>query len=174
MGWSKARIIVALGALALAACAQETEQEAKAPGEASAGTFSEIVGIATVSDGDTLRIGQRRIRLDGIIAPERSTMCGGIDIYRAATDALRDATRSGEVRCRISDLPDDQGRDVAQCQAGDVDLAEYMVANGWARDWPSASSGAYADEEAAARAAQRGVWSPSCPANLWRGREFSE
>lgn len=171
MGWST-RLIIALGALVLGACARETEQKAPEPEQVSAGTFSEIVGIATVSDGDTLRIGSRRVRIDGILAPERRAMCGTVDIYRAATDGLREVTRTGDVRCRISDLPDDQGRDVAQCTVGDRDLGAYMVSHGWARDWPSASGGDYADEEATARNAGRGIWDPSCPADMWRGRDF--
>jgi len=171
MARGKASVIFCLAALGLAACAQEASQGGAEVNDADAGTFSQITGIATVSDGDTLRIGPRRIRLDGIVAPERRALCGGVDIYRAATDALREATRAGQVRCRISDLPDAQGRDVAQCSAGDVDLSAFMVANGWARDWTAASGGAYADEEAAARAAERGIWGLSCPADVWGDRD---
>lgn len=137
--------------------------------EADAALVSEFSGIATVGEGDTLRVGSRRIRLDGILAPERSVRCGEVNVYRASIDALRAATRSQQVVCRITDQPDADGRDLAQCNAGEIDLNAHMVANGWARDWPRHSGGAYADEEAQARAAQRGVWSPSCPADLWAG-----
>jgi endonuclease YncB( thermonuclease family) len=148
--------------------------KAEGPIEANAEVVSELAGIATVRDGDTVLIGERRVRFDGILAPERRTSCGGVDVYRGAIDALRSVTRSNHVRCRISDTPDADGTTVAQCSTEDqADLGAYMVANGWARDWPAYSGGAYADEEAAARAAQRGIWSPSCPANLWGDRDFS-
>jgi endonuclease YncB( thermonuclease family) len=141
--------------------------------EADAGVVSEIVGVATVSDGSTIRIGPRRIRFDGVATPGPGSVCGDVNVYRGATDALRQITRSNEVRCRISDAPDSAGRDIAQCAVRDADLGEYMVANGWARELPRYSGGAYADEEAAARAARLGVWAPSCPANLWGDRDFS-
>lgn len=160
--------------LMLANCTEEAAKQTAAPSaEADAAIVSEIVGFATVTDGDTIRIGPRRIRFDGIDAPEQGRMCGEINIYLAAGDALREVTRAHEVRCRISDQPDAYGRDIAQCRAGDTDLNEYMVAHGWARDWPRYSNGAYADEEAAARAAQLGVWSASCPADLWGDRDYS-
>lgn len=126
---------------------------------------SEFSGIATVSDGDTLRIGERRIELDGIMTPQRSVRCGGVNAYRAAGEALREVARSEIVTCRISDLPGANGRDVAQCTIEGVSLNEHMVANGWARD----RGGAYAEAEARARAEQRGLWGLACPADLWRG-----
>ncbi len=154
--------------LALTACAPEPAKETPAePAKADAGIVSEIVGVATISDGDTIRIGERRIRFDGIEIPRPRAMCGQTNVYRAATDALRDIVRSKEVRCRISDLPDAEGRDMARCRVGETDLNEHMVANGWARDAPADSNGAYADEEAAARQAQRGVWGMACAADPW-------
>lgn len=137
------------------------------PLRAQAAIVSEFSGFATVSDGDTLRIGTRRIQLDGIVTPQRSVMCGGANVYRAATDALRDLTRSGEVVCRITDLPSATGQQLARCMIGDLDLNAAMVASGWARNLPS-HSGSYSDEEAAARAARRGLWGLSCPADVWR------
>ena len=48
-----------------------------------------------------------------------------------------------------------------------------MVSEGWGRDWPRYSHGAYADEEAAARNASRGFWGQSCPVDLWGDRDYS-
>lgn len=146
--------------------------KAKGPEHADAAVVSELTGVATVSDGDSIRLGPRRIRLDGIMAPERRVLCGDVNVYRAATDALRNVMGSRQVQCRISDQPDADGRDLAQCTVGEIDLNAYMVVNGWARDWPLHSGGAYADEEATARAARLGVWSASCPADLWGDRDF--
>jgi endonuclease YncB( thermonuclease family) len=170
-GWHKTAraLFAALSLVALAgACAQEAKQQApEEPERADAGIVSEIVGVATISDGDTIRIGGRRIRFDGIEAPRPRAMCGEINAANAATDALRSVIRSSEVRCSISDLPDAQGRDIARCRVNERDLNEYMVANGWARDVPAHSNGAYADEQAAARQARRGVWGLACANDPW-------
>lgn len=159
----------------IAGCVQEPVPQTDntpAPAVDAADPASEISGLAVVVDGDTIRIGERTIRFDGIDAPEEGSMCGETNMDRAATDALRQATRAG-VTCRISDVPDQYGRDIAQCRAGAMDLNEHMVVNGWARDWPRYSGGAYADEEAAARAAQRGVWATNCQGDLWGGRNYA-
>ncbi len=124
-GWQKA----ACAALALCASCSPAEQKQAAklePAEADAGIVSEIVGVATISDGDTIRIGERRIRFDGVRTPRPRAMCGETNVYRAATDALRTVIRSNQVRCAISDLPDN-GQDVARCRVGETDLNEYMV-----------------------------------------------
>lgn len=166
--------VVVAGYFAMPQRDNSAPQQAPEPLVADAGVVTEIVGAAIVADGDTIRIGPRHIRFDGIDAPRQGRMCGDVNIYRAAGNALREVTDRQEVRCRISDQPDDKGRDFAQCHVGAIDLNEYMVSNGWARDWPLHSNGDYADEEAEARAAQRGVWSPSCPADLWTaGRDYS-
>jgi endonuclease YncB( thermonuclease family) len=168
--WHKTRaLFMAVCLAALAACAQETQPPTAAAeaADAESSIASEIVGVATISSGDTIRVGPRRVRFDGIETPRARAMCGEVNAQREATDALRSFIRSEEVRCAISDLPDDQGRDIARCRVGDADVAEYMVANGWARDVPAQSNGAYADEEAAAREAQRGVWGLACTADPW-------
>lgn len=166
-GWQKTRAL--LLALCIGACAPETQTPTATaePADADAGIVSEIVGVATISSGDTIRIGPRRVRFDGIATPRPRAMCGEVNVQREATNALRTLIRSDEVRCAISDLPDAQGRDIARCRVGETDIAAQMVADGWARDVPAHSNGAYADEEAAARQAQRGVWGLACTADPW-------
>jgi endonuclease YncB( thermonuclease family) len=167
-GWMRPSVVFAVIAVGYALYTAVKPEPPAPPAEtlrAQAAVVSEFTGVATVSDGDTLRIGQRRIQLDGIVAPQRSVRCGDVNVYRAATDALRGATRSKDVVCRISNLPEVRGHDMAQCRVEHVNLNQYMVANGWARD----SSGAHAAAEAEARAAGRGIWGLSCPADLWRG-----
>lgn len=157
-----------LAATALAACSPEvSKQSAPERAEADSSIVSELAGVATIVDADTIRIGPRRIRFDGVLAPREEARCGDINLERASTDALRNVVGLGEVRCRISDIPDSRGRDIAQCRAGDVDIQERMVELGMARDWPQHSNGAYADEEARARAAGLGGWAADCPANVW-------
>ena len=122
-----------------------------------------IVGVASVIDGDTIEIHGERIRLSGIDAPERDRMCaGGVNAYQRASLALSDAIVRRTVQCSVSGQ-DRYGRHVAQCSVGGTDLGEQMVEAGWARDWRRYSGGRYADEEARARAAGRGVWGLECP-----------
>jgi len=161
--------IVAVGYAGYTAIRPEPEAPPEAPMLAHAAVVSEFSGVATISDGDTLRIGERRIQLDGIVTPQQRMRCGDVSVYRAATDALRSATGSRRVVCRISNLPA-HGHDVAQCEVEGVSLNERMVASGWAR----ARDRAYAEAEAAARAAGRGLWGLSCPADLWSGTPLAD
>ena len=56
-------------------------------------------------------------------------------------------------------LQDRYGRDVARCSVGTVDLGAEQVRDGWALDWQHYSHGAYAGQEAEARASLNGIWS---------------
>jgi endonuclease YncB( thermonuclease family) len=158
--------VIAVGYAVYTAVQPEPQAPPEEPGRAQAAIVSEFSGVANVSDGNTLRIGERRIQLDGILTPSHGARCGDVNVHRAAGDALREITRRQSVVCRISDLPTG-GQDMAQCSVREGSLNEYMVANGWARDWPRHSGGAYAQLEAEARAAGRGLWALSCPADLW-------
>jgi endonuclease YncB( thermonuclease family) len=153
---------VAVLAIGAAGCHSENVQDQNQ---------SNIVGVASVIDGDTIEIHGQRIRLSGFDAPERDRMCsGGVNVYQRASLALSDAIGSQTVRCLVSGQ-DRYGRQVAQCSVGGVDLGDRMVEQGWARDWPRYSHRRYADEERRARAARRGVWGMDCP-GLWGNRNY--
>lgn len=157
----KPKLLVATAALAMsiAACAQSNAQP------------NQIVGVASVIDGDTLEIHGERIRLSGIDAPERGQRCaGGVNVYQSASLALSNAIEGHTVRCEVSE-EDRYGRHVAQCSVAGSDLALHMVEAGWARDWRRYSHGRYAAAERQARSASRGVWGMSCP-GLWGDRSY--
>lgn len=157
------RIVVAIAAaLALASCTR-APQTAAEPETASAAISTEFEGLATVADGDTIRIGGRRIQLYGIETARQGSMCGALNVYRTATQELRDITGNESVQCTIADLPDGSGVHVARCRVDGADIGGRMVSAGWARS----SGGVYAEEEAQARAARLGVWAQNCAANLW-------
>src|ERR1700736_4002577 len=122
----------------------------------------DIIGQATVIDGDTLEIHGQRIRLWGIDAPESDQLCRGSDSlpYRcgqAAALALADWIDRRPVTCSPR-ATDRYRRVVATCSAGGDDLARRLVRAGLAIDWPKYSHGAYSADQAAASRAGAGVW----------------
>jgi endonuclease YncB( thermonuclease family) len=122
-----------------------------------------LTGRAKATDGDSLVIGQQRVRLHGVDAFEgeqtcplangRLHACGG-----DATRALRKLVAGATVTCKRRDT-DAHGRMVAQCHAGDTDLSAEMVRRGHALAFRRYSAD-YVDHEADARAEGAGVWAP--------------
>lgn len=122
---------------------------------------AQIQGIATVSDGDTLRLGETRIRLFGIDAPESRQRCpatSGVDweCGRAATRKLEALVAGRVVRCAPEDN-DRYGRIVATCSVDGRDVAAALVAEGLARAYARYSD-RYLPLEAEAMGHGRGVW----------------
>jgi endonuclease YncB( thermonuclease family) len=151
--------------LVLAACIVIASVQARAQPAAAA-----ITGRATVRDGDSIRIGEQRVVLWGIDAPGRKSVCGDVRVGREARNALREIVGRRQVTCTVRET-DRHGRAVSVCQMRGRDLGALMVEQGWARDWPRLSCGAYANGEASARQARRGVWAMECPA-LWGNRNY--
>lgn len=126
---------------------------------------ADLIGRATVIDGDTLEIHGTRIRLWGIDAPESAQLCRGEDSlqYRCGTKAandLYDFIASRLVTCQPVNF-DQYGRTVATCSVGGVDLAEWLVGNGYALDWPRYSNKRYDLMQREAERAARGIWTGS-------------
>ena len=124
---------------------------------------ADIVGRASVVDGDTIDIHGTRIRLDGVDAPESRQTC--LDAagrkYRCgqvSANALdRFLSASQPIACRPTGR--NYGRVVAICRRADgTDINRWLVANGYAVDWPKYSKGRYAGEQARAQAARLGIW----------------
>lgn len=111
---------------------------------------------ATVADGDTLTLGAERIRLKGVDAPEFSQTCmrAGAS-YACGREARGELVRLIGQRTVVCEgwERDKYGRLLAACRACDADLNRALVENGWA-----VSYGGYQAEEAAAKAARRGLW----------------
>ena len=107
----------------------------------------ELIGQASVIDGDTLENHGTRIRLWGIDAPESTQICRGGDSlpYRCGALAANDLDAfiaRRPVNCTPMNL-DQYGRIVANCSAGGADLGEWLVKSGLALDWPQFSKGRY-------------------------------
>lgn len=123
------------------------------------GAVETLSGNARISDGDSLVIDGRRIRLEGIDAPELEQTCtrqgATYPCGRLARDVLAELIGSHAVSCE-SRGNDRYGRVLARCEAQGVDLAAAMVERGWA-----VAYGGYESEEAAARRAESGLWAGS-------------
>jgi endonuclease YncB( thermonuclease family) len=124
----------------------------------------EISGAVRVVDGDTLLIGETRIRLEGIDAPETDQVCLDASGQRwtcgiLARDRLSQHINSRQVTC-TDNGHDRYGRVLGVCKTEGEDLNAWMVREGLALAYVKYSN-AYIPEESAARVAQRGMWSGS-------------
>jgi len=125
----------------------------------------DLIGRASIIDGDTLEIHGTRIRLWGIDAPESSHLCRDDDssLYRCGARAANDLD-TFIARRPVNCVPmkmDQYGRTVATCSAGGADLGEWLVRNGLALDWPQFSKGKYEAAQHIAEHAGSGIWKGS-------------
>ena len=97
--------------------------------------LGEIIGTASVTDGDAINIHGERIRFHGIDAPESRQlseldgepwMCGK-DAANALADWIARRPVTGEELYR-----DRYDRIVARCSVAGEDMGEWMVSHGWA------------------------------------------
>lgn len=123
----------------------------------------EILGRASVVDGDTLDIHGNRIRMQGIDAPESAQLCERDGKpYRCGQQAANhlDQLIAGRpVRC-VEEDRDRYGRVVAICFVGSKDLNREMVRAGWAVAYRQYSK-AYVPDEEVAKAGRKGIWAGS-------------
>jgi endonuclease YncB( thermonuclease family) len=122
--------------------------------------LADVTGPPLVTGGDTIVVSGERIRLDAIDAPESRQICRTDgQSWRCGLDAaLALARRIGirEVTCTDRGTDQDE-RILAICYIGDLDLNGWLVSEGWALAYRQYST-EYVTQEAAARAARRGLW----------------
>jgi endonuclease YncB( thermonuclease family) len=111
-----------------------------------------------IVDGETIGLGERIVRLDGIAAPARGETCRNaagepFDCGGAATAALTRLVAGRAVTCRIVGQ-DGFGRGLGQCDTAGNDLNRSLVSGGFA----VATTGALRSHEAAARHGAQGLW----------------
>lgn len=125
----------------------------------------DLIGQASIIDGDTLEMHGIRIRLWGIDAPESTQLCRNEESsqYRCGAKAANDLDAfiaRRPVSC--SPVSEDQyGRTVATCSVAGVDLGAWLVSNGLALDWPQFSQGRYQAAQHDADHAGKGMWAGS-------------
>ena len=125
------------------------------------GVTAELVGRATVTDGDTLTVAKQRIRLWGIDAPESAQQCTTHNGHawpcgRRSAAALDGYLLDQTVRCQRKDT-DRYGRVVAECFVQGQSVNQRMVRAGWAVAYRQYATAFIADE-ADARQHQRNLW----------------
>jgi len=138
--------------------------------------YPKVVGLAGVTDGDTIRMAKAvatqngkskemtgvRIRFHGIDAPEKGQTCEDASGEQSfcghdATKAMSEIIRGKEVTCYVLDV-DRYGRLVSICSvAGVPDINGDLVKRGLAVAYRTYSTD-YVDEEEAARAGRAGMW----------------
>jgi endonuclease YncB( thermonuclease family) len=124
-----------------------------------------VSGAVHVVDGDTLDIGEVRIRLVGIDAAESGQRCvaPGRKIVRPGDDAESrvEQLASGGLICSGTER-DQYGRFLAVCRTTTgVEVNRTLVKEGLA--WAFVKySNAYVAEEAQAKAAKLGIWALAC------------
>ena len=124
-----------------------------------------------IVDGETIGLGERIVRLDGVAAPARGDACRSptgesFDCGGAAAAALTRLVAGQAVNCRIVGQ-DSFGRGLGQCQAAGADLNRALVGGGFA----VATSNALRSQEAMARQAGQGLWANGAGAPAaWRAR----
>jgi endonuclease YncB( thermonuclease family) len=136
-----------------------------------------LTGDVRVIDGDTITVGETRIRLEGIDAPETAQTCqrkwfGSWPCGTAATEALSRMIGSKSVSCEPRGL-DKYGRTLAVCFVDGRDINAQMVRQGYAWAFVRYST-SYVKEEAAAKAEGVGIWQgEATPAWEFRARRWA-
>lgn len=106
-----------------------------------------ISGLPRAVDGDTIAIGDERIRLYAIDAPELGQPCRtGGDCGARARAHLSDLIAGHTVECARRSRNDSYGRVIAQCSVDGADLGREMVRSGHAMAYRAISSLYVTDE----------------------------
>jgi endonuclease YncB( thermonuclease family) len=125
-------------------------------------TTSEIYGFPVITDGDTIKILNNKIRLHGIDAPEKNQKCTKkLKKYNcgvAATEALTKKISKNAVKCLTQKNKDRYNRFIGVCFVGQEDLNRWMVRNGYAVAYRRYSKDYILDEEFA-KTNHLGLWS---------------
>jgi endonuclease YncB( thermonuclease family) len=129
---------------------------------AAAAALAVVQGSPSVTDGDTIRMGETRIRLEGIDAPEISQTCtrsGGTrwKCGQQSKAALIEKIGKQTVSCTITGT-DRYKRSIGTCFVGRLNLNQWMVQNGWSVAYARYSKIYVADEQQARRR-RVNIWS---------------
>jgi len=120
--------------------------------------FADIQAI--IIDGDTIKIGEERIRFSGIDAPEINQTCisEGVEVFcgQISKSLLVDKTSLEQVKC-ISEGKDQYNRTLAECFVNGESLSRYLVRQGYAFAYRKYSKKFIKDEDYA-KEKKMGMW----------------
>ena len=134
----------------------------------------EIYGFPKIIDGDTVHINTKKIRLEGIDAPEIKQQCKkpflkisaiiGFEFNKnyscgVIAKKLIDRINSSKIKC-ISSSKDRYKRYLATCYKDRINLNKWMVRNGYAVAYKRYSKDYIRDEEYA-KENKLGIWEGS-------------
>jgi endonuclease YncB( thermonuclease family) len=122
----------------------------------------EISGFANITDGDTIKIYNKRIRLHGIDTPEKKQICyknsKEYSCGEEASSALDKKIDGNQVVCKVQRRLDRYKRYIGVCFVGEVNLNKWMVRNGYAVAYRRYSKD-YIQDENYAKKNKFGLWS---------------
>ena len=122
----------------------------------------EIKGIPSITDGDTIKLQNKRIRLHGIDTPEKKQICTKnfkkYNCGKEATKELKKKINGNRVVCNVQDRLDRYKRYIGVCFVGEINLNQWMVRNGFAVAYRRYSKN-YVKDENYAKKNKLGLWS---------------
>ena len=129
-----------------------------------------IIGKANVTDGDTIKINDQKIRLFGIDAPETKQFCKEVYLnflifnfkrdYKCgekSTSALKKKIKNKKIRCLVQDKKDRYRRNIGICYLKKQDINSWLVKNGYAIAYRRYSK-KYIIDEKYAEDNKLGIW----------------
>ena len=115
----------------------------------------------TVVDGDTIKLGDVKIRFSGIDAPEINQTCvaseGKVACGRISRDILITKVTNNKISC-TDEGKDFYGRVLGECFVNGESLSRYLVREGFAFAYRKYSDKFISDEEYA-KSNRLGMWS---------------
>ena len=121
---------------------------------------SDFSNTLEITDGDSLKIGKNRVRLQGIDAPELKQKCVKENQeYNCGVDSknfLKYLVNDSDVECKYEEL-DRFNRILGMCFVNGVNINEQMVENGWALAYRKYNK-IFIDNESNAKKGSKGIW----------------
>jgi len=115
----------------------------------------------TVIDGDTIRLGDVKIRFSGIDAPEINQTCvaseGKVACGKISRDLLIEKVTNNKISC-TDEGKDFYGRVLGECFVNGESLSSYLVREGFAFAYRKYSN-KYIEDEEYAKFNKLGMWS---------------
>ena len=125
---------------------------------------NEISGVPHITDGDTIKIVNKRIRFHGIDTPEKKQICvkksKEYNCGKKSTAALIKKINGRKVVCKVQDKLDRYKRYIGVCFTEEINLNKWMVRNGYAVAYIRYSRD-YLEDENYAKKNKLGLWSGS-------------